>query len=82
MDKWAGDGKTLMDLLARTAGDGGDADLVGKTLDFLEMNKLERFYAHTIERLAARVPDGEASGHERSGRQVDATIRVGRHESR
>ena len=36
--------------------DSADADLAGKILDFLEMNKLDRFYRGTIKDLAARLP--------------------------
>ena len=62
MDKWAADGKSLFDLLAKIDAmpkGSANADLVGKVLDFLEMNKLDRFYRDTIKDLTARLPKGE-----------------------
>ena len=59
LDKWDADGKTLHELLAKTGNGAGNSDLVGETLDFLQMNHLERFYHGTINELTARLPAGE-----------------------
>ena len=61
LDQWTEDGKTLLTLLAKIDKDGGNSDLAGKAIDFLEMNKLDRFYAHTIKKLAALLPKGEGN---------------------
>jgi len=62
MDKWAVDDKSLFDLLAKIDDlpkESPNSDLIGKALDFLEMNRLDRFYGHTIKKLTARLPKGE-----------------------
>ena len=62
MDKWAADGKQLFALLAKFDAmpkESPNADLAGEVLDFLEMSKLDRFYAHTIKKAIACLPKGE-----------------------
>jgi hypothetical protein len=66
LSKWEEDGKTLLDLLKRSK-TSSDADLIGKTLDFLELNKLDRFYAPVVKTLTQRLPGGgerEVTEHE------------------
>ena len=66
MDKWETDGKGLAEMLARldsSSGGGEGSELAGQVLDFLELNKLDRFYSAKVKDLQARVG---ASG----GRQV------------
>lgn len=57
MDKWEEDSKTLFDLLERSK-DTSDSELAAKTLDFLELNKLDRFYKGTVKQLTQKLPAG------------------------
>jgi S1-C subfamily serine protease/thioredoxin-related protein len=59
LGEWQADSKTLFDLLAKTDKGAADPDLARKALDFLEMNKLERFYADAVNKLTARLPTSE-----------------------
>jgi hypothetical protein len=61
MDEWAVERKYLLALLAATDAmpkESGNPVIVGKALDFIEVNNLQRFYAHTIKKLNARLPNG------------------------
>ena len=61
MDKWEADHKTLHELLAKVDSlpkDSKDSDVLGKALDFLQMNKLDRFYRGTIKDMTARLAAG------------------------
>ncbi len=59
MDKWTSDGKRLFPLLARFDAmpkDSPNPSLAGEVLDVLEMSKLGRFYAPTIDKATACLP--------------------------
>ena len=65
MDKWDADRKTLLDMLAKTdQRRRGRRDLIGKTLDFLEMNDLDRFYEAHDQKAGRKLPNGEGRRHE------------------
>ena len=57
MDKWDHDGKTLFDLLEKSK-TSNSSDLINKTLDFLELNELDRFYGKTVKDLSQKLPGG------------------------
>ena len=62
MDKWSADGKHFLALLAKFEAvpkESPNPDLAGEVLDFLELSKLDRFYAHTIKKATACLPEGE-----------------------
>jgi len=62
LDKWATDRKQLFDLLAKLEAapkESPNPELAGEVLDFLELSKLDRFYAGTIKKAAAFLPKGE-----------------------
>ena len=62
MTKWTSDRKNLFELLAKVDAlpkDSPDSDLMGKALNFLETNKLDRFYRGTMKELTARMAKGE-----------------------
>jgi S1-C subfamily serine protease len=59
MDKWKHDNTVLFELLEKSK-DSSDSETIAKTLDFLELNKLDRFYGKTAKALAEKLPNGGA----------------------
>jgi S1-C subfamily serine protease len=59
MDKWDHDAKTLFSLLEKSK-DSSDSETISETLDFLELSKLDRFYAKTVKSLSEKLPNGGA----------------------
>jgi hypothetical protein len=63
MDKWQTDRSTLFDMLDRIKSGGGkpDAALLKRAISFLEFNKLDGIYQHTIQGWADLLPKGESN---------------------
>ncbi len=62
LTQWNEDRKLLADELAQLDAmpeDRPNAEVVGKFLDFLEANRLDRFYRSMIQRLAAKLPQDQ-----------------------
>ena len=62
VSKWQDDRKALFELLDKAKAmpaDSANPDLVKKVIDFLERNKLDRFYRDSIKDLTARLPKDE-----------------------
>ena len=57
MKQWDEDAKNLFDLLDRSK-DTSDTELIGKTLDFLELNNLDGFYPDIAKELARKLRGG------------------------
>ena len=62
MDKWQSDRTTLFAMLDRikAGGDKPDAALLKRAISFLEFNKLDGIYRHTIQGWAEKLPRGES----------------------
>ena len=71
MDKWDGDRKALLDMLAKTDKDGGDAETAGRRSIFSKWNDLGRFYGGTLKKLAAKLPNGEHVFSEDIAKRID-----------
>jgi thioredoxin-related protein len=61
MDKWQSDRTALFDMLDRikAGGDKPDTALLKRAISFLELNKLDGIYQHTIQGWADKLPKGE-----------------------
>jgi thioredoxin-related protein len=62
MDKWQSDQKILFAMLdkIKAGGDKPDTTLLKQAISFLELNKLDGIYAHTIQGWTDKLPKGEA----------------------